>query len=136
MESKLYLLLCLPQKYGGYNIARPELNATIELAEEQRIVLRQEKVKPDFLWQDSKLIVEYDGGYHEDPVQMKKDARRRVVLETLGYTVITVNRQQIFDPLAFDGFATMAARKTGRRPRPLSLKQQYARQGLREALLS
>ena len=136
METKLYLLLCLPQKYGGYNIARPEINAKIELSEEQRLILRQESVKPDFLWREFNLIVEYDGEYHDDPAQLAKDAKRRVLLETMGYTVVTVKKQQVYDPLIFDEFASMIAKKTGKRVRSLEPKQHFAREKLRDALLS
>ena len=136
METKLYLLLCLPQKYGGYNISRPEINAKIELSEEQRLIFRQESVKPDFLWRDYNLIVEYDGEYHNDPDQIAKDAKRRVLLETMGYTVVTVKKQQVYDPLIFDEFATMIAKKTKKRVHPLTSKQQGAREELRDALLA
>lgn len=139
MESKLFLMLTLPQKHGGYNIEKPALNPEIELPHEARLVLRQEKVKPDMLWQDSKrnlkLVVEYDGEYHNDPVQARKDETRRAVLETMGYTVVTVKKHLIYSPVAFDGFAKMIARKCGKRLRPLTSKQQFARELLRAGLL-
>lgn len=135
METNLFLLLCLPQKYGGYNIAKPELNASLELPPESWLVLRQESVKPDLLWRDYKLILEYDGEYHNDPAQARKDEKRRVVLETLGYTVVAVKRQHVYDPITFDGVATMVAKKCGKRVRPLTTKQQLARELLRSGLL-
>ena len=135
METNLYLLLCLPQKLGGYNLKRPELNPEIELPVEARLILRQEKIKPDMRWLKEKLIVEYDGEYHNDPTQALKDEKRRVVLETLGYTVIVVKKQQVYDPIAFDGVAIMIAKKCGKRIRALSIKQQVAREQLREGLL-
>ena len=136
METKVYLLLCLPQKYGGFNIEKPEINVEMQLTEEERRILRQLKVKPDFFWRDAKLIVEYDGEYHNDPVQAAKDAKRNVLLESLGYTVVSIKKQQVYDPLAFDNFASMVAEKTGRRIRPLTAKQHYARENLRDALLA
>lgn len=136
MESKLFLLLSLPQKYGGYNIEKPELNQTIELPPECRLILRQESVRPDMLWRAAKLVVEYDGAYHDDPAQARKDEKRRAVLETLGYTVVAIKRQQLYDPIAFDGFATMIAKKCGKRIRPLTVKQRTSRELLRAGLLT
>ncbi len=135
METKLYLLLCLPQQYGGYHLERPELNPEIPLPEEYRGVLRQDKVKPDFLWRKHNLILEYDGEYHNDPAQAVRDERRRMVLEAMGYSVITVKKQHVYDPLLFGRFAEMLVRRCGKRLRPLPLKQQYARENLRNALL-
>lgn len=135
METKLFLLLSLPQKYGGYNIEKPELNSTIELPPECKLILRQETVRPDMLWRDVKLVVEYDGAYHDDPAQARKDEKRRAVLETLGYTVVAIKRQQLYDPIAFDGFATMIAKKCGKRIRPLTAKQRISRDLLRMGLL-
>lgn len=140
METKLFLMLTLPQKHGGYNIEKPELNPEIELPHEARLILRQDKVKPDMLWQDAKrnlkLVVEYDGEYHNDPAQARKDEMRRAVLETMGYTVVAVKKHLIYNPMAFDGLAKMIAKKCGKRLRPLTGKQQLSRELLRAGLLS
>lgn len=135
METNLYLLLCLPQKYGGYNIEKPELNVELDLPEEGRLILRQDKVKPDLLWRNWDLVVEYDGEYHNDPQQRIRDEKRRVLLETMGYTVLVVKKQQVYDPIAFASLAEVIAEKCGKRVRPLTLKQQYARENLRATLL-
>ena len=135
METKLYLLLCLPQQYGGFNIEKPELNVKIELTEEGRLILRQEKVKPDFLWRKQELVVEYDGEYHNDPRQRVKDEKRRALLEAMGFTVLVVKKQQLYDPIAFNSIAETIAKKCGKRIRPLTVKQQFARENLRNALL-
>ena len=136
MESKLYLLLCLPLQYGGYNFERPEINAKVFLKPEGRLILRQELVKPDFLWRSKKLVLEYDGGYHNDPYQRVRDEKRRAVLESMGYTVAVAKKQQIYDPIAFDGLAHMLRRKLGLRSRSLTVKHQLAREALRETLLA
>jgi len=135
METATYLLLCLPQKYGGYNLPQPELNPELELEREEQFLLRTVSVKPDMLWRKQGLIIEYDGEYHNDPAQAAHDNKRRIVLETLGYHVETLKKQDVFDPIAFDRFATMLAKRLGKRVRPLTLKQEYAREALRESLL-
>lgn len=135
METKLYLLLCLPQMYGGYNLPRPELNLEFDLSEEDSFFLRQNKVKPDLLWRKQRLVIEYDGEYHNDPTQATRDAKRKMILEKLDFTVFTVKKQLIYDPLAFDAFALMLARKLGKRIRPFTAKQRIARDALRYSLL-
>lgn len=135
METKVFLLLCLPQKFGGYNIEKPELNVDIELPVEHKLILKQDKVRPDMLWRSRKLILEYDGEYHDNPTQARRDEKRRAVLEMLGFTVIELKRQQVYDPVSFDAFATMIAKKCGKRIRPLTDKQAFAREQLRKGLL-
>ena len=136
METKLFLLLCLPQKYGGYNFARPELNPELEVPLSARETLRQNKVKPDMLWRKERVVVEYDGAYHDDPRQAARDALRKSVFETMDYTVFTFKRWHVYNPLVFDEMARALARKLGKRIRPLTSKQSFARDALRAQLLS
>lgn len=136
METKLYLLLCLPQKYGGYNLARPELNPALELPFSAKETLRQNIVKPDMLWAKAKVVVEYDGSYHDDARQAARDALRKSVFETMGFTVFTFKRWHVYDPLVFDEMARSLAKKLGKRIRPLTTKQALARDVLRKQLLS
>lgn len=135
METKLYLLLCLPLQYGGYNLGYPELNPEMELDQAEMEVLRCTKVKPDMLWRQKRLIVEYDGRQHEEELQSKYDALRITILEGRGYTVRRIKRHQVYNPVSFDSFASSTAALLGVRRRPAILKHQLAREGLRRALL-
>ena len=136
METKLYLLLCLPLQYGGYNLGRPELNSELRLTRSEMEILRATKIKPDLLWRRQRIVVEYDGRQHEEEPQSKRDALRITILEGKGFTVRRVMRHQIYDPLAFDSFASSLRSLLGVRQRPVTSKQQYAREGLRAQLLS
>ena len=135
METKLYLLLCLPQKYGGYNFATPELNPSLDVPVSAKEVLRQDKVKPDMLWRKARVVVEYDGSYHDDARQTARDALRKSVFESMGYTVFTFKRWHVYNPLVFDEMVKALAKKLGKRLRPLTAKQSFARDALREQLL-
>ena len=135
METKLYLLLCLPLLYGGYNLGRPELNPKLDLTPAEMEIVRTTNVKPDLLWEKQKLIVEYDGRQHEEEQQSKHDALRITVLEGKGYTVRRVTRHQLYNPLAFDNFASSIRSFLGVRRRPTTLKHQLARENLRSKLL-
>ena len=135
METKLCLLLCLPLQYGGYNLGSPELNPEFKLTPAEMRILRQTTVKPDMLWRQKDLIVEYDGRQHEEEWQSNHDAKRITVLEGRGYTVRVIKRHQMYDPLAFDSFATSARAFLGVRCRPMTSKHQAAREELRAVLL-
>lgn len=136
METKLYLLLCLPLQYGGYNLGRPELNPKLDLSPAEMEIVRTTNVKPDLLWRKQKLIVEYDGRQHEEEQQSKHDALRTTILEGKGYTVRRVTRHQLYNPLAFDSFANSLRLFLGIRRRPVTLKHQFAREELQSELLT
>ena len=135
METKLYLLLCLPLQYGGYNLGRPELNPELELTRKEMEILRATKIKPDLFWRKQGLVVEYDGRQHEEEHQSKRDALRVTILEGKGYTVKRVMRHQLYDSLAFDSFASSVGSFLGVRKRPATSKHQGAREELRAQLL-
>ena len=135
METKLYLLLCLPQKYGGHNFARPELNPSLEVPLTAKGAFRQDKVKPDMLWRKAGVVVEYDGAYHDEQRQAARDALRKSFFETMGYTVFTFKRWHVYNPLVFDEMVKALAKRVGKRIRPLTVKQSLARDGLRKQLL-
>jgi len=44
----------------------------------------------DFYCEELKLVVELDGGVHDDPKQAKNDGIRNTHLENLGYQVLRV----------------------------------------------
>ncbi len=134
-ETKLFLLLCLPLQYGGYNLGLPELNPELDLKPHEMEILRGSSVKPDMLWRKEKLIIEYDGRQHEEEQQSKYDAMRKTILEGRGYTVRQIKRHQLYHPLAFANFATSIRVFLGVRQRPVTPKHQYARAELYETLL-
>ena len=134
METMLYLLLCLPQKYGGYNLGQPELNPQFDVPRDYLEVIRQQHIYPDMLWRQQKLIVEYDGAWHNYGEQPIKDTLRKAIFESMGYTVYQLKKQHVYNPIMFDGIANTIAAKLGKRVRPLTSKQVYAREELRALL--
>ena len=134
METMLYLLLCLPPRYGGYNLKAPEFNPELDVPLDLQMSFKWSKVKPDLLWRDESIVVEYDGAYHDDERQASRDMTREILLKAMGYTVHRVKKHQVYNPEVFDAFAQMLAKALGKRIRPLTLKQSYARDALRAYL--
>ncbi|HYO12984.1 MAG TPA: endonuclease domain-containing protein [Thermoanaerobaculia bacterium] len=65
---------------------------------------RQHPIGPyiaDFCCHEVRLIVEVDGGVHQDPSQAAHDVNRDANLAALGYTVLRFTNDQVFkDPYA------------------------------------
>lgn len=53
----------------------------------------------DFYCKDLKLVVEIDGGIHEDEEVKKKDAIRQEALEKAGYSVLRFTNAEVFHQL-------------------------------------
>jgi hypothetical protein len=69
-------------------LPRPEVNSALRL--------RGRTVAPDFLWRDSKLIVETDGRqFHNTASAFERDRRRDQLLSVAGWTVIRCTWRQV-----------------------------------------
>jgi len=53
----------------------------------------------DFACLKKKLVIEVDGGYHNEPLQQQNDQWRTEFMESKGYTVIRFNNEEISDNL-------------------------------------
>ena len=49
----------------------------------------------DFVCLEGKLVIEVDGGYHEQPLQQQDDQQRTTFLESKGYKVIRFNNEEV-----------------------------------------
>lgn len=95
-ESQLFVLLCLSQKWGGYGLPAPMLNARIDLTSQQRRVAGRGHLRCDLFWSDAQLAVEYDSdAFHTGSTKINGDSLRRNVLRSAGVSVIDVTNGQL-----------------------------------------
>lgn len=116
METALYLLLCLPDRYGGYGLPRPKLNRELPVKEHQRLWDGGASITPDLLWTDARLVIEYDSNEMHGglgPIKLAQDATRANVLSALGYTVLRVTTHNIQSPTEVERLAWQVASKLG-----------------------
>ena len=53
----------------------------------------------DFICLKRKLVIEVDGGYHNEPIQQQDDQMRTEFMERKGYTVIRFKNEEISNNL-------------------------------------
>lgn len=95
-EIALGLLMSLPHFLGGYALARPVLNQPLELGVRGLRMTEKSYYVADLCWAKNKLVLEYDSDeHHLASQQLHDDAVKRMVLESLGYRVVTVTRLQM-----------------------------------------
>ena len=87
-------------------------------------------------WRKAKVVVGYESTYHDDARQTARDALRKSILESMGYTVFTFKGWHMYNPSVFDELVKALAGKLGKRIRLLTMKQSIARDALREHLLA
>ena len=129
-EAQTALRLCLPFRYGGYNLPLPHMNAVIDLDASEQGIVGKSFLKGDAVWPDARLVVEYDGYYHASKAQMEADAVRRATLRHAGWMVVEVTHRQLISIDAFDQIAQLVAKRLGRRLRSEYLGATHARIGL------
>jgi very-short-patch-repair endonuclease len=97
METALSMMLTLPHMLGGYGIPAPKLNARILLAKTAKRNASRSYYVCDLFWPDYNLAVEYDSDeFHTGAERIANDSKRRNSLASVGITVITVTKRQIY----------------------------------------
>ncbi|MBP3893582.1 MAG: hypothetical protein J6D34_06005 [Atopobiaceae bacterium] len=117
METALALMLGLPEAYGGYGLPQPQLNRSCPVANHERLWDGGEAITPDLLWEDAKLVIEYDSDEMHGsagPHKLAGDATRANVLSALGYTVLRMTTLNIQSQADVERLATQVAGLLGR----------------------
>lgn len=136
-ESALYMLLCLPARFGGYGIAPPALNRRIELTLEEQLAVGRHHFDCDFYWQNRQVGLEYDSARHHTALEkQERDAVRRNMLQYKGINMITATRLQVNQEGQFDKLAHQVARAVGKKLPTPKREHVAARAVLRKTLFN
>ena len=135
-ETALYMLLCMPPRFGGYGLAMPELNRRIELSEAEQLMVGAHHFDCDLYWDGrNPVAVEYDSKkYHTALEKQERDAIRRNMLQYKDVQVIVATRLQVNKPNEFDKLARQVGKAIGKRFRAPEKEHIDARTRLREVL--
>ncbi|EWT00224.1 hypothetical protein N865_16595 [Intrasporangium oryzae NRRL B-24470] len=111
MESRARLVVV------GAGLPEPELNATIHDA------LGEWVATGDLVWRKQRVVGEYQGEQaHHGPRARRVDSDRRAVLEEeLGWTVVEIFKDDVFNPGRRHRLVTRVARHLGIDPSELTL---------------
>lgn len=99
METKLYILLVYPKSQGGYGLSFPELNYDVQPGRRESMV-EQGWFVLDGCWPGKGVGFEYYGGDHDETIVA--DRRRLDALEALGWNMVVIDKQRLYDPEAFE----------------------------------
>lgn len=137
METVVALLLCLPVPRGGRGLPFPEMNGRIGVTDEAMRCTRRRYFECDLLWRVPGLALEYDSdAFHTGSDRIANDAARRNALASMGITVITVGRRQVFDWREFNELVSVLEKRLGKRRRAGRRDWSEAQYGLWHRLTS
>ena len=104
-EVKLALRLSLPEDLGGYGLPKPVVNANVPLGSSSALESRE----VDLLWEEQRLVVEYDSESFHGAEERERDAARANELIDAGYTVISATKGQVNNAIKMDRLAANIA---------------------------
>lgn len=134
-ESGIAVFLSLGRRRGGAGLKGFAMNRSLAVPSQLRAIVGSSKLKPDFLWEEQRLILEYDSNeFHLTAAQKERDEARRRVFERMGYQVKSLTSDVLQDNAKLDMFVeelehVVSPRR--RRPSPAILE---ARRATREIL--
>lgn len=135
-EAALAMMLTLPSALGGYGFAKPELNGTVQLPPKMARTFGRRCLRADMLWRDERVAIEYDSDqWHTGEERIAHDSRRRNLLKSLGYDVITVTNREIKQPADRERIVGALAVALGRRMRTRSQGAEAKRRELANVVL-
>lgn len=104
-ETDLALLLCLPEGLGGFALPRPLSNFELDVSRVRvGLFATWTTCTVDFYWPQARLVVEYDSwDFHDELGEGKtaQDDERANALRALGYTVVTIRRNDLYSRSRF-----------------------------------
>ncbi|MBQ9032363.1 MAG: hypothetical protein IJ106_13065 [Parasporobacterium sp.] len=113
-ETMLSMILTLPMSMGGYGIYKPELNERVQLSEQGSQILHRDYCICDIVWENKKIIVEYDSNLtHLNSTQHELDKARISALTLSGYQVITLTPANMRSLSDLDNICTALRWKLG-----------------------
>ncbi len=119
-ETDIALLLSLSRRKGGYDLRGFKMNAEVKVPKARRPALGQAVIRPDFLWPDRNVALEYDSNaHHLTPQEKEHDEARRRVLESMGYRVFVMTNEVLRSDIKLGALMADLQNALGvRRPAP------------------
>lgn len=134
-ETKLAVLLALPQRYGGYGLGVPQMNREVHTTAEARRLCSRATLRCDLSWLGAKIDVEYNSrSFHQGEASRIGDSRRANALMAMGFTVVAVTNDELDSLSATDVIARTVARALGMRWRTTVKDYRSRRIALRRQL--
>ncbi len=137
METACAMLLGFPYRLGGLNFPAFEMNRQINFPRNMRAKLRRARCYGDLCWYERRLILEYESNeMHVGAAKIAVDSDRRNALIKIGFKVVTLTGNQMFNHEEFLRTARILADALGHRIQPRCAEFRKRHHMLRWAVLN
>lgn len=116
METALIMMIVMPKKEGGLGIRGVEMDYRIPVSKYASRLTRSRNLYCDIFVPSAGLTIEYGGRVHEEVHRRARDNERTNALRAMGYDVIDVSRENLFDRDGFERTIAAIGKKVGVRP--------------------
>lgn len=116
METALIMMLVMPKKEGGLGIRGVEMDYQIPVSKYASRLTMAHNLYCDIFVPSAGLTIEYGGRVHEEVRRRARDNERTNALRAMGYDVIDVSRENLFNREGFERTIAAIGRKVGVRP--------------------
>ena len=135
LESAWALFSLLPPRYGGAGYPPPCLNERVTFSPEAKLLANMPYCVCDMLWPEQKAVIELNGmAHHADRDGFKEASGRRAALEAMGYSVLEITYDQVYDIEQLEIMLSLMSTKLGLKPAKQSTRQIVERAKLHEEL--
>ncbi|MEY8437473.1 hypothetical protein AAK967_06990 [Atopobiaceae bacterium 24-176] len=137
-EGALGAFFSLGRRWGGVGAGPVLLNEPVELSDRGRRIVGVGRLRPDILFPDGRLALEYDSEAHHGTAEARaRDSERKLALEASGITVFSIGPSVLSSQRRLAALAdAVVERLTGRGEKPLGPGLVEARRRLLTGLLS
>ena len=98
-ETELALPFYLPAEQGGKGFILPTLNYEVKLSPKERTQTGKKCFRIDVCWPEQKIGFEYNSyAEHSSERKIGEDEQRKLILQSKGYRIELVSKQQLDDP--------------------------------------
>lgn len=142
METFDALAMSLPYRLGGYGLAKPAMNYEVKLSEKAARIARRATCYADMCYIDTsradlKIDIEHHGKLDHSSDEDRASDRARVNgLKEMGFEVVELTKDQVYDLVAFEYIVERLAKLLGKRIRKDKLGPIPARLAFRKEVLA
>lgn len=135
MEATCALLISLPYRLGGYSLPKLLLNTRIDIPHRLHPLFPKGYCIVDFRIPKTKFVLEYLGTHdHANSSSLQADRGRTAALREMGYEVVELTSQQVWNLAAFEIIAKQISKAANKRIRSGEQGATVARIQLRKTL--
>ncbi len=135
-QTQLALALSMPRRRGGFGLPKPLLNMVLPLSVEERELLGVRVLRPDFLWPEQGVALEYAGkskcAFDE---ARKQDERKRILSEVRNLELVRLDEGQFEDLDEMVSIVNPLRKRFSRQPKRWNPSMIAAREELHDFLL-